>query len=88
MGVSPSKKYMFIIILSPSGAYYSSGLNPVNIYVENNYVRAVRGGMEIQKQVEIMLASLLHNIRHRNKIIHRFYKLDGVEKNILKKLEL
>ena len=45
LGVSPSEKYMFIIILSPSGAYYSSGLNPVNIYVESNYVRAVRGGI-------------------------------------------
>ena len=31
LGVHPGDKYLFIIILSPSGAYYASGLNPVNI---------------------------------------------------------
>ena len=44
LGVNTADKYMFIIILSPSGAYYASGLNPVNIYVEKNWVRTVRGG--------------------------------------------
>ena len=28
LGVAPSKTYLFIVILSPSGAYYSSGLAP------------------------------------------------------------
>ena len=45
LGVRPGDKYYFMIIMSPSGAYYASGLDPVNIYVETNYVRAVRGGM-------------------------------------------
>ncbi|MBP1543771.1 MAG: aminotransferase class IV, partial [Oscillospiraceae bacterium] len=40
LGVRPGDKYLFMIILSPSGAYYSTGLNPVDIYVETNYVRA------------------------------------------------
>ena len=31
LGVAPSKTYLFIIILSPSGAYYASGLAPVGI---------------------------------------------------------
>lgn len=44
LGVRPSHSYAFLIILSPSGAYYPQGLNPVNIYVEQNYVRATRGG--------------------------------------------
>lgn len=44
LGVHPSSSYKFIIILSPSGAYYATGLNPVSIYVEKSYVRAVRGG--------------------------------------------
>jgi branched-chain amino acid aminotransferase len=33
-----------MIILSPSGAYYPQGLNPFSIHVEDQYVRAVRGG--------------------------------------------
>src|SRR5699024_12524807 len=40
IGVAPSKRYKFIIILSPVGAYYKEGINPVEIAVENKYVRA------------------------------------------------
>ena len=43
-GVRASHTYKLIILLSPVGAYYAGGMNPVKIYVENNYVRAVRGG--------------------------------------------
>lgn len=44
LGVAPSTQYMFIIIMSPVGAYYKEGLNPVKIQVENEYVRTVKGG--------------------------------------------
>lgn len=44
LGVAPSKKYTFMIILSPVGAYYKEGINPVKIAVESEYVRAVAGG--------------------------------------------
>lgn len=44
LGVSPSLTYQFIIILSPVGAYYKEGINPVKIAVETEYVRAVAGG--------------------------------------------
>ena len=45
LGVRASSSYLFIIILSPSGAYYSNGFNPVKIWIEDDYVRAVRGGI-------------------------------------------
>ena len=44
LGVSASKNYQFIIIMSPVGSYYKEGLNPVKILVEKQYVRAVVGG--------------------------------------------
>ncbi len=44
LGAHTSTDYKFLIIMSPSGAYYESGLAPVKIYVETNYVRAVLGG--------------------------------------------
>ena len=44
LGVRPSQSYLFFIILSPVGAYYAEGFNPVKILVEDHYVRAVRGG--------------------------------------------
>ncbi|MDQ0268486.1 branched-chain amino acid aminotransferase [Cytobacillus purgationiresistens] len=44
LGVASSKQFQFIIIMSPVGAYYKEGINPVKIAVQNEYVRAVKGG--------------------------------------------
>lgn len=46
IGVKPSEKYKFMIILSPTGPYYSA---PMRIYVEEQYVRAVPGGVGFAK---------------------------------------
>ena len=58
VGVHPAEHLLFAIILSPVGAYYPEGLNPVKIYVENKYVRAVRGGMGYTKTGGNYAASL------------------------------
>ncbi|GFN34025.1 branched-chain amino acid aminotransferase [Paenibacillus xylaniclasticus] len=58
LGVSPSLKYLFMIIMSPVGAYYSEGLNPVPIHVESEYVRAVKGGVGNAKTAGNYAASL------------------------------
>ncbi len=44
LGVRPARQYVYFVILSPVGAYYREGLNPVKIRVEDKYVRAVEGG--------------------------------------------
>ena len=49
LGVHASSKYQFIIICSPSGAYYTNGLAPVKIFVEDTYVRACPGGTGFAK---------------------------------------
>ncbi|MBK7434143.1 MAG: branched-chain amino acid aminotransferase [Chitinophagaceae bacterium] len=46
IGVRPSENYKFMIILSPTGPYYSA---PMRIYVEEKYVRAVPGGVGYAK---------------------------------------
>ena len=46
IGVRPSSTYKFMIILSPTGPYYSA---PMRIYVEEKYVRAVEGGVGFAK---------------------------------------
>ncbi len=46
IGVKPSETYKFMIILSPTGPYYSA---PMRIYVEEKYVRAVPGGVGYAK---------------------------------------
>ena len=44
LGVAASNTYKFIIILSPVGPYYESGLAPTRMYVENEFVRSAPGG--------------------------------------------
>ncbi len=46
IGVRPSDNYKFMIILSPTGPYYNT---PMRIYVEEQYVRAVPGGVGYAK---------------------------------------
>lgn len=58
LGVRPSNKYLFCIILSPVGSYYKEGINPVKIYVEDEYVRAVKGGLGYAKTGGNYAASL------------------------------
>lgn len=45
LGVRPANQYKLLVILSPVGAYYGDQLSPVKIYVEEQYVRAVIGGV-------------------------------------------
>ncbi len=46
IGVKPAEKFMFLIITSPAGPYYSK---PVSIYVQDKYVRAFPGGIGFTK---------------------------------------
>lgn len=56
LGVKPSETYKFIIILSPTGPYYSK---PMRIYVEEKYSRAAPGGIGYAKAAGNYAASLL-----------------------------
>ena len=58
LGVHPANNYLFTIILSPSGSYYANGMAPVKIFVESQYVRAVRGGIGYAKTGGNYAASL------------------------------
>jgi len=56
IGVKPSETYKFLIILSPTGPYYNA---PMRIYVEEQYVRAVPGGVGYAKTAGNYAASML-----------------------------
>ncbi|REA94723.1 branched chain amino acid aminotransferase, partial [Staphylococcus pseudintermedius] len=60
LGVHPSHEYRLLIILSPASSYYGEdSLRPTKIYVEDEYVRAVRGGVGFAKVAGNYAASLL-----------------------------
>ena len=58
LGVHPSHSYLYYVILSPVGAYYKEGLNPVRIMVSEDHVRAVPGGLGSAKTAGNYAASL------------------------------
>ncbi|MBQ9879695.1 MAG: branched-chain amino acid aminotransferase [Clostridia bacterium] len=86
LGVAPSKTYKFFIILSPSGAYYSSGLAPVGIWIEDEYVRAVRGGMGYTKTGGNYAASLIAQVKAHNDGYSQVLWLDGVERKYIEEV--
>ncbi len=86
LGVRPGDKYYYIIITSPSGAYYSTGLNPVSIYVETKYVRAVRGGMGFTKTGGNYAASLIGQDEAHKQNYSQVLWLDGVERKYIEEV--
>ncbi|GAA2102756.1 branched-chain amino acid aminotransferase [Microlunatus panaciterrae] len=44
LGVRPAQKVTYCCIASPAGAYFSSGVHPVKIWLSTTYARAAPGG--------------------------------------------
>jgi len=86
LGVHTAKKFIFFIILSPSGAYYATGLNPVSIYVEDKYVRAVRGGIGFAKTGGNYAASIKAGMVAADKGYTQVLWLDGVEQKYIEEV--
>ena len=86
LGVHPSLSYKFIIILSPSGAYYASGLDPVKIWIEDDYVRAVRGGIGEAKAGGNYAASLKAQVKGDAEGYAQVLWLDGVERKYIEEV--
>ena len=86
VGVHPAQELLFAIILSPVGAYYPEGLNPVKIYVEDKYVRAVRGGMGYTKTGGNYAASLKAQDEAEKVGYTQVLWLDGVERKYIEEV--
>ena len=86
LGVAPSKTYLFMVILSPSGAYYASGLAPVGIWIEDEYVRAVKGGIGYAKTGGNYAASLKAQVKAHDDGYSQVLWLDGVERKYIEEV--
>ncbi|MEQ8201849.1 MAG: branched-chain amino acid aminotransferase [Syntrophomonadaceae bacterium] len=86
LGVRPSYKYYFMIIMSPVGAYYPEGINPVKIYVEEEYVRAVKGGLGFTKTPGNYAASIKAQEEAQKKGYTQVLWLDGIEKKYIEEV--
>ena len=86
LGVKASAEYKFIIIASPSGAYYAEGINPVRIYVEDQYVRATPGGTGYIKCGGNYAASIIASEKAHQLGFSQVLWLDGVERKYVEEV--
>ncbi len=86
LGVKPSDHYYFYIILSPVGAYYAAGFNPVKIMVEDKYVRAVPGGTGEAKTGGNYASSLKAGLEAKKKGFDQVLWLDGMERRYIEEV--
>ncbi|MFC1798206.1 branched-chain amino acid aminotransferase [Thermodesulfobacteriota bacterium] len=86
LGVKASDSYRFFIILSPVGAYYSEGFNPIKIWVTKNHVRAVRGGIGEAKTAANYAASLFAGEEAKDNGYEQVLWLDGIEKKYIEEI--
>jgi branched-chain amino acid aminotransferase len=86
LGVRASFTYRFFIILSPVGAYYPEGFNPVKIMVSKEHVRAVRGGVGEAKTPGNYAASLLAGDKAHEEGYTQVLWLDGVEQKYVEEV--
>jgi branched-chain amino acid aminotransferase len=86
LGVKPSDHYYFYVILSPVGAYYAAGFNPINILVEDHFVRAVVGGTGEAKTGGNYASSLMAAQEAKKKGYDQVLWLDGRERRYIEEV--
>ena len=86
LGVHTVHHVTYIIIASPSGSYYKEGINPVRIMIEDQDVRAVRGGTGYAKCGGNYAASNRAGERAEQKGYSQVLWLDGVERKYIEEV--
>ena len=86
LGVHSSHHCQYIVIVCPVGAYYPEGLNPVKIYIEDQDVRAVKGGTGTAKTGGNYAASLRAGNRAEQKGYSQVLWLDGVHRKYIEEV--
>ncbi len=86
LGVKPSEKYLCYIILSPVGAYYKGGLNPVKIWISDEYVRVAPGGTGEAKTGGNYAASLRASMEAARRGFDQVLWLDAVHRRYVEEV--
>ncbi len=86
LGVHSSHHVQYIVIVCPVGAYYPEGLNPVKIYIEDEDVRAVKGGTGMAKTGGNYAASLRAGNRAEKRGYSQVLWLDGIHRKYIEEV--
>jgi branched-chain amino acid aminotransferase len=86
LGVRPAHEYLFLIIASPAGAYFPRGVQPVSVYLSEDYIRAAPGGTGDIKCAGNYAASLLAQEQAIEAGCDQVVWLDAVEKRYVEEM--
>jgi branched-chain amino acid aminotransferase len=86
LGVKPSKDYLFLLIASPSGAYFAQGAKPVTVWISENYVRAAPGGTGSAKCAGNYAASLVAQKEAKGEGCDQVVWLDAVHRRYVEEM--
>jgi len=86
LGVRPADRYLYFLITGPVAAYYAEGFNPVKIYVSDEYVRSVRGGVGEAKTMGNYASSLYAAEIAKKKGFTQVLWLDAIERRYVEEV--
>lgn len=86
LGVHMATSYKFMIICCPVGAYYATGLDPVKILVEDELVRAVKGGTGFTKCGGNYAGSILGQVKAEKLGYAQVLWLDGEQRKYVEEV--
>jgi branched-chain amino acid aminotransferase len=80
LGVRPATEYLYVLIASPAGSYFATGVKPVSVWLSTEYVRAAPGGTGAAKFAGNYAASLVAQAQAAEKGCDQVVWLDAVER--------
>lgn len=86
LGVRPARNYLFLLIASPSGAYFPRGIKPVSVWVSRDYVRAAPGGTGATKCAGNYAASLVAQRQAKERGCDQVIWLDAKEREFIEEM--
>src|SRR5690242_1239281 len=86
LGVRPAHEYLFLVIASPAGAYFSRGVQPVTVWLSEDYIRAAPGGTGDVKCAGNYAASLLAQEQAIEAGCDQVVWLDATEKKYVEEM--
>ncbi|MBB5828245.1 branched-chain amino acid aminotransferase [Micromonospora carbonacea] len=86
LGVRPSNEYLYVVIASPAGSYFSGGAKPVTVWVSPDYTRAAPGGTGAAKCGGNYAASLAAQAEAIEAGCDQVVFLDAVERRYVDEL--
>lgn len=86
LGVRPANEYLFMLIASPAGAYFSGGVKPVSVWLSEEYVRAAPGGTGAAKCAGNYAASLVAQAQAAEHGCDQVVWLDAVERRWIEEM--